>query len=73
MENGVTDRDPQTTKFDYRSMLARYIGLIGDHEGTDYLGPRDCPGYLRPIFSDDEAAELHRISDELDDLWEQAK
>lgn len=53
----------ETVKFDYRSMLIRYIAMITDHEGTDYLGPKGKSGYHSPRFSDEEAAELHRLAD----------
>ena len=42
--------------FDYRSMLARYIGIVVDYEGKDYFDIG-----LGFVFSEEEAEELRRL------------
>lgn len=60
----------KTEKIDYRLLLKKYLVLIGEEEGIDFLfhkpKPRDHPA----DFRQDEWDEMKRLSKETDEEWE---
>lgn len=52
----------------YRNLLIRYIKVVGEQEGIDFLGnqPRDCRQWL----TDEEWTELKKLSEEANEqVW----
>lgn len=46
---------------DYRALLVKYISLVGNAEGTDFI----APPYRTPgVFSDEEWDELNTLAEE---------
>lgn len=52
---------------DFRNLLKKYMGLVVDHEGTDYLDSLGVGGTYRDEITPEEMAELEAISNELDE------
>ncbi|QJE95963.1 hypothetical protein [Luteolibacter luteus] len=53
--------EPVSKSFDYRSMLVRYLTLVGEQEGIDYLSEQDGR------FTPEEMEEMQRLLAEAGD------
>lgn len=52
------------TEIDYRQLLMRYMAMVVDHEGTNFI---DIACRHHVVLHDWEEAELKRIYDEMPD------
>lgn len=57
-----TDSPDDRPPVDYRALLAKYIEHVSDLEGVDFLRKMDRTGFSADRFTDDEWAELRRLS-----------
>ena len=55
---------------DYRALLKKYIDHVGSCEGVTFISWIDKEG--GGTFSAEEAAELHKLSEEVDAEWAEA-